>query len=403
MRIIYHHRTRGAGAEGVHIMGIVNAFRRLGHEVAIVSFPGADPERKVTAQVQPTTGEGKARLSSRLSVVAGKIPEFMFELLEVAYNLIATVRLFRATDEATGFVYERYSLFMFAGLFVAHIRGIPLILEVNDSALVPRVRPLVFRRLARWFESQIFRRADALVFISAYFRDLAQESYQLTGSHLAATGARVGGPLLVLPNAADLDDFDYHGIDPARLRRELNLDGKVVCGYVGAFVHWHGIDWFVEDILPMLRDYPDLVLLLVGDGVCYPVIQQQVIAHNAQSQVLLTGRLHHSEIAQYLAVMDFGVLPDSNEYGSPMKLFEFMAMGKAMVVPTFAPINEVVVDEHTAWLFPAGDRAACVARVLEVYQDRDAQLRVGQQARQYIEAERQWVHNAERILGLVNT
>ncbi|WP_370551908.1 glycosyltransferase family 4 protein [Haliea sp. E1-2-M8] len=381
-------------------MGIVSALRRLGHKVTIVSFPGADPERKVTGQAQAAIGERK---DGPLASLAGELPEFLFELLEIAYNLMATVRLYRATDKTTGFIYERYSLFMFAGLLVARMRGIPLILEVNDSALVPRVRRLVFRRLAGWFEKQIFRRADGLVFISGYFRDLAQESYQLTGGSPAVAGARVGGPLLVLPNAADLKDFDYYGIDPARLRGELGLEGKVVCGYVGAFVHWHGIDWFVEDILPMLRDFPDLVLLLVGDGVCYPGIQKQVIAHNAESQVLLTGRLRHSEVAEYLAAMDFGVLPDSNEYGSPMKLFEFMAMGKAMVAPAFSPICEVVRDAETAWLFPAGDRAACVARVLEVYQDRSAQRRVGEQARSYIETERQWIHNAEQILGLVNT
>lgn len=395
MKIIYHHRTQGAGAEGVHIMGIVQAFRRLGHQVTILSAPGADPEKKASAPVQPVNDEGKSGVAGRLSALVGKMPEFLFELLEIAYNLVAVVRLLRATDRDTGFVYERYSLFMFAGVLVAHMRGIPIIIEINDSALVPRVRHLVFRRLARWFERQIFCRADGLVFISGYFRDLAQESYQLCGEDGSGT------PLLVLPNAADLDDFDYHGTDSTRLRAELGLERKVVCGYVGAFVHWHGIDWFVSEILPLLKEHPDLVLLLVGDGVCYSEIAQQVVTHDAESQVLLTGRVHHSEIAEYLAVMDFGVLPDSNEYGSPMKLFEFMAMGKAMVVPAFSPICEVVNDGETGWLFPSGDKSACVSRVLEVYKDQEVYTRVGHHARCYIESHRQWVHNAEQILELV--
>ncbi|HET8765290.1 MAG TPA: glycosyltransferase WbuB, partial [Rhodanobacter sp.] len=49
MRILYHHRTQGRQVEGVHIRGIVGGLRDLGHEVEIVSFPGADPEREPTA------------------------------------------------------------------------------------------------------------------------------------------------------------------------------------------------------------------------------------------------------------------------------------------------------------------------------------------------------------------
>jgi glycosyltransferase involved in cell wall biosynthesis len=72
-----------------------------------------------------------------------------------------------------------------------------------------------------------------------------------------------------------------------------------------------------------------------------------------------------------------------------------------MVVPAFAPISEVVCDTETAWLFPAGDRRACIDKVIEIYQNKKAQRRVGQQARRYIETERQWLHNAQQILCLV--
>jgi glycosyltransferase involved in cell wall biosynthesis len=99
--------------------------------------------------------------------------------------------------------------------------------------------------------------------------------------------------------------------------------------------------------------------------------------------------------------MDFGILPDSNDYGSPMKLFEFMAMGKGMVAPDFTPIAEVVADGETSWLFKANDRESCVEKVLSLSSQVEQQQQVGQQARAYVERERQWRHNAEQLLTLV--
>jgi glycosyltransferase involved in cell wall biosynthesis len=97
------------------------------------------------------------------------------------------------------------------------------------------------------------------------------------------------------------------------------------------------------------------------------------------------------------------VLPDSNEYGSPMKLFEKMAMAVAVVAPDYDPIAEVVDDGRTGWLFPRRRLDACVDAVLALAgPDRARErARVGAAARDYIRAERQWRNNAQQLLALV--
>jgi glycosyltransferase involved in cell wall biosynthesis len=99
--------------------------------------------------------------------------------------------------------------------------------------------------------------------------------------------------------------------------------------------------------------------------------------------------------------MDYAVLPDSNHYGSPVKLFEFMAMGVAMVAPDYAPVAEVVDDGRTGWLFPQRQLQACVQRVLELAALPGERRRVGDAAHDYIVRERQWRNNAEQLLGLL--
>ncbi|GAB3786453.1 glycosyltransferase family 4 protein [Dyella agri] len=384
MRILYHHRTRGRDVEGVHIRGVVGGLRQLGHEVAVMSFPGADPEQ------EQTHGAAKPKRRGHLGALVSRMPGVLFEVLELGYNLVTLVRMRRAFARfKPQLIYERYSLFLFATLWLARRHGIPVILEINDSALVERVRPLWLKSLARRIEGWCLRQATGLVFISSYFQQQARAAY----GDIA--------PSVVSPNAADLARFDPSRHDRERLRAERGVAGRVVCGYVGAFVHWHGVNGFVEAIAARLTEVPELVLVLVGDGRSLPEVRDLVQAHGLADRILLPGRVPHNEIPAWIACMDYAVLPDSNRYGSPVKLFEFMAMGVAMVAPDYAPVAEVIDDGRTGWLFPQRELLACVQRVLQLAAQSDERLRVGAAAREYIVRERQWRNNAEQLLGLL--
>jgi len=392
VNILFHHRTRGRGAEGVHIRGVVKGLRQLNNHVDILSLPGAEPEAEETNATVEKVHQTPTKKSSFsiLSDLTKHVPEFVFELFELAFNLIAVLRLRKTVKEKNiNLIYERYSLFMFASVWWARRHNLPIVLEINDSCQVQRVRLLTFKKLAAKIERWIFKNATGLVFISSRFKEVAEQAYgEIANS-------------VVSPNGADLDKFIIDDNAGLALRSKLGIEDKIVLGYVGAFVHWHGIDWFVDLVCERLKEKPELVLLLVGDGVAFEGIKNKAIAAGVESQVILPGKVPHQEVASFLSAMDFGILPDSNDYGSPMKLFEFMAMGKGMVAPDFSPIAEVVKDDETSWLFPANNRQACIDKVFEIVNDKQTHKTVGLNARAYIENERQWKHNAEQLLSLV--
>ena len=392
MNILFHHRTRGRGAEGVHIRGVVKGLRQLNNNVDILSLPGAEPEAEETNTSTEQVKQAPTKKSSFsiLSDLTKHVPEFVFELFELAFNLIAVIRLRKTVKEKNiTLIYERYSLFMFSSVWWAKRHNLPIVLEINDSCQVQRVRSLTFKKLAAKIEAWIFKNATGLVFISTRFKEVAEQAYgEIANS-------------VVSPNGADLDKFIIDEASGAALRSKLGIEDKIVLGYVGAFVHWHGIDWFVDLACQRLKETPELVLLLVGDGVAFEGIKNKVIEAGVESQVILPGKVPHHEVSSFLSAMDLGILPDSNDYGSPMKLFEFMAMGKGMIAPDFSPIAEVVQDNETSWLFPAGDRQACIDKVFAIVNDKKAHKTVGLNARAYIERERQWKHNAEQLLSLV--
>jgi glycosyltransferase involved in cell wall biosynthesis len=132
-----------------------------------------------------------------------------------------------------------------------------------------------------------------------------------------------------------------------------------------------------------------------------PAVRALVAERGLSDRVLLPGRVAHEDIASWIACMDYAVLPNSNHYGSPMKLFELMGMGVAVVAPDYAPVAEVIRDGETGWLFPHGEIDVCVQRVLDLATQRGEHRRVGDAARRYIQRERQWRNNAEQLLTLL--
>lgn len=380
-RVLYHHRTQGKAVEGIHIRSIADALRAQGSRVDIISLPGADPYATPKAMSPTRQATWWMRLVSRL-------PQPVFELAELAYNPIAAFRVARylRRHDDVAFIYERYSLFMFSPLRVARRRGIPMIMEINDAAMVPRVRPLFFQKLAMTIERWVFSHADGLVFVSETFRDRAMEAH----------GAIA--PAIVTPNAANIDKFSFTAAQREAARVQWRLGDAVVCGYLGAFVPWHAIDRFVHRIAGQLAQAPHLKLLLVGDGATFPALQGFVTARGLDEQVILTGRVAHDEVPGLLAAMDMAILPSAGDYTSPVKLFEFMACEVAPVAPDFGPIREVLVEDETGWMFPADDLDAAVAEVLQRSRDVDGLRRVGRAARRYITEHRQWGNNVAQLL-----
>jgi len=385
-RVLYHHRTQGKAVEGVHIRGITDALRAEGVAVDIISLPGADPYKSPKA-MSPT-----AQATTLMSLVA-RLPEPFFELAELAYNAIAGWRVWRylARNPDVSFIYERYSLFLFSTVLMAKLKGLPVILEVNDSAFVVRVRPLFFQRLAAWIERWVFNHADGLVFVSTIFRDRA----------LASHGKLA--PTIITPNAANIDKFSFTPEQRAAARAKWGLDGHVVCGYLGAFLPWHAIDQFVYQIADRLKQAPHLKLLLIGDGPVFPELQAFVRSKGLDNQVIMTGRVAHDDVPGLLAAMDMAVLPSAGDYTSPVKLFEFMACGIAPIAPDFEPVKEVLKAGETGWFFKAGQLEDAVASVLERSKDSEALSRVGKAARAYIAAERQWRHNVTQLVDFYRT
>jgi glycosyltransferase involved in cell wall biosynthesis len=378
----------GRSSQAMHIRSLVEALRADGHEVTIVSPPGVDPFK--SAGMMPfLRKEDRARGFQRIwKYISRECPQIVFEACEILYNLFLPFRLLPILwRQPDAILYERHAYFMFTGVLLGKCLKRTVVLEVNELAGFTRVRGLIMERLARRIDMWVFSRADHVLCVS---RVLADETL-LRGAH----AQRVH----VLPNAIDPNRFRFP-IPGQSLRSRLGLDGSTVIGHVGLFYRWDRLDVLIEVAKSIRGRHPNVKVLLVGDGPEMEHLRQTAFRLGMEREVIFSGPVPRDDVPAYIDAMDICVLPDSNAFGSPIALFEFMAMGKPCVVPDLGPMRDVIDDNVTGIMFPQGDYAALERTLLRLVEDSALRNQVGAQAKQAVFKRHTWAANARSVVRL---
>ena len=373
MRILYSHRIQSRDGQSVHVEALVAALRELGHEVLVVG-PGFYEQAEFGGE------------SSFVAALRARLPRALAELAELAYNAPAWLRVRLACRRfRPDLIYERYNLYYLAGTLVARRKGIPLFLEVNSPLVEERSQHggLGLPRLARWAERFVWRSADKVLAVTGVLKAM-----------IAAAGVPEER-IEVVPN----------GIDPARFadlpQRPAAAD-KVVLGFVGFVREWHGLDTVIA---AMAADpATPLELVVVGDGPAVPALRQQATELGVANRVHIAGLVAHDAIPELVAGFDIALQPRVVAYASPLKLFEYMAAGKAIVAPDQPNIREVLVDGETALLFDPAVSDTMWTAIRRLAADPPLRGRLGAAASAEVARRAYtWRANAERVVAWADT
>jgi glycosyltransferase involved in cell wall biosynthesis len=375
----------GRGGEGVHIHAIFSALQSLGHSIQLVGPPGINTPNDQTKWPVDKTTSNETGLNKLWKTISRRAPQWLFELMEFAYNFWAIPRLMNATRNSS-FIYERYAFFLWAGALVTRMRRIPLLLEVNEIAGLKRARKQTLTCLASRIEKLVFKRAAAIFVVSSALKN------RMISSGIEAN------KIFIQPNAIDPRSFSVDMGEVLELRTRLNLQGSVVMGFVGWFDEWDNLETLIERMPPLLAAFPNLRLMLVGSGTMMNRLTLLVDRLGIKRVVLLTGPVERSEIPKYIAAMDICLIPDSNIFGSPLVLFEYMALGKPIIAKKLAPITDVIDDEHTGLIFENLSDPCFDTQLLRLLRDASLRKLLGDNARISAHQNHTWIGNAEKII-----
>lgn len=373
MRILYYHRTLADGAEGIHIAEMVDAFRQLGHEVSVEGMT-------------PCTGSQHPGPVHR---VRAMLPQPLVEIASLAYNVPGSMKVRRHMSmPRLDVMYARHARFDLAPLLVAHRRGVPIVLEVNavySARPYSDFEPLVLRGVAERLERRAFDLASVVVAVST---PLARQV------HALAPAAK----LAVIPNAANPARFDPARADRRGVRARLGLGDRLTVGWTGILRDWHGLDV----LLGAMSSLPDAWLLVVGDGPARRALEQRAASVGMGARLIITGRVAYADMPDHIAAMDIAVVSDERTgVASPMKLLEYMAMGRAVLAPSLENISDVAGHEVNALLFTPDSPRDLESMLRRLAADPVLRDGLGSRARATVERERNWRRNAETVLGLL--
>jgi len=374
MKILYHHRVASKDGQYVHIEEIIKSFKKAGHNIILVA---------------PSMGEnqdfgGDGGLVSKLKM---NLPNWLYEVVEFLYSFWAFAKLSMAiVKHKPTFIYERYNLFNPSGIWAKKLFRLPLLLEINAPLLEERSKydGLSLSALAKWTQNYTWRNAD----------------YVLPVTNVLAEFQRaIGIPeerIKVIPNGINKEAF----IDtqyPNQLK--VDVSDNIVVGFVGFCRDWHGLDKIVK-LLSLPRN-EKLFFLLIGDGPAVPGIRKLAEDLGLKDRIHITGLVERDQMPAWLQSIDIALQPAVVAYASPLKMLEYMAMGKAIVAPDQPNIRELLEDNVNALLFDPSNQQSFIDACQKLATDEPLRKCLATNAAASIsEKALLWDANAETIIKL---
>ena len=360
----------------IHVDEFVRATRALGHRIDVHAMRHG-----------PGRGSSNGQSSRQVSKLRRSASRYLHEPKKVLENLPFSVRQRGMLHkEMPDVVLVRNHTFEASSRWVTRSLGLPHVIEVNAPALESRVYfdqyahlPVIPEVLEGWK----LRRADSLTVVSSSLK-----------SHFVETLEVEPEKVFVNPNGANVESF---GRDlPCDSEVTARFDRHVVVGFVGSFQEWHGIGLLSSMMVRLASIHPDIRFLFVGAGPSMSSLQEDAGALG--ERVLFTGRVDHGRLPGLVSCLDIAVMPESNPYGSPLKVLEWMAAGTSVVAPRYGPLEDIIDSDVHGLLFPPKDLEALVAAVSMLVDNPELRRRLGQAAADRVCRELTWEHNADRAL-----
>lgn len=389
MKVLYVVQNRAPfsgsqriGGRTAHIIGVIEALTRAGHEVV---FQGFEPV--------PYLSTGVVGFRP-LVPVWGRVPR----IRGIVQQWSTVTQVMRAVaEERPTMIYIRWA----RNLFIERVRraypDLPIVLECNSTArmnLGTTRRPGMLRRwVDEWSDRSNARVATVVSAVSRDTRDF------LLRDHPYLDERRV----IVNPNGVDTARFRPLA-SPVRAEYGIPKEAVVV-GYAGYFVPWHRVDLLIQAVGRLGRD--DVFLLILGTGPEELVQKFRRLAEGpGADRIVFAGPVPFDRMPEHLSACDILVSPQSATvegrfHQSPIKLFEYMAVARAVVGARIGQIAEIIRDGVNGILFEPDDLDSLTAAIRRLADDPGLRARLGSEARESVMRDYSWDANVRRILHAV--
>ena len=342
MRILYysphpHLRIEDQTGYGTHMREMIAAFKGLGHEVHILIAGRQTVTDNPVEKTQQVT-------LSRKKVLKSLIPNLIWETLKD----VQLIQIDRANKRQLSqivaqvnpdIIYERSHYGMVSGVEVAKAHHIHHILEVNSPNVEERIK-LSGRSLLNLRASKkdcwAFANSNHVLTVSTHLAEYLEINC-------------IAQKWSTTPNAIRPGQQEESTLDLQRSALHLD-DAAVVLGFVGSIFPWHGVDLIIESVAHIRQKGRNVQAMIIGDGAIREELEALADSFHLTDEILFVGSVAQRNTFAYTDLCDILIMPKSNGYGSPVKIFEYALSAKPCIVPNTSPVREVFAHERDGWL-----------------------------------------------------
>lgn len=345
MKILYYSphpnlRIEDQTGYGTHMREMIAAFESLGHKVDFL-IAG---HRVVHAKDAQGSNARKSLVKKAVKLL---IPRLIWETLKD----LQLIRIDRANKHhlnrlveklSPDVIYERSHYGMISGVQVAINHEIQHILEVNSPNVEERKKlsgnSLLTSRAWRK-DCWAFSHTDHVLTVSTHLAELLEIT-------------NIAKKWSVTPNAIRLGQHTESTLHASRKSLQID-DAAVLLGFVGSIFPWHGVDLIIHTVAHLQQRGRRVQAMIVGDGAILEELKSLTKDYQLENIIHFVGSVPQHDTYSYTQICDILIMPKSNTYGSPVKIFEYGLAGKPCIVPNTFPVVEVFENERDGWVVDA--------------------------------------------------
>ncbi len=394
MKIIYYspHPTHDIVSEvgyATHQREVIYALQELGHTVIPVIMGGTEINNLSNAGIPINTNSLKAKIKKL-------IPKFLWVSLKdfklIQHDKEAAKVLEKAiVKHQPDLVYERSEYLQSASVRVVKKHKIKYFLEIN-APFIEEMKGFegvsIWHNLAHKKEKKKCQNADKIIVVSSALKKFIVEKYSINESKI-----------FIQPNCINPNKIKLNNENVAEISNQYHLNGYKVIGFVGSILPHHGVDILIEAFNLVFHKNIKTKLLIVGDGSIVSHLKTTINKLNLQNNVIFTGKIPHHLVFNYIQIMDVCVMAKSNWYGSPIKIFEYAAIGKPVIAPNTLPLQDVMVNNENGIV--AEMNAESIANAIQyLLENKDEANKMAETFKQQVLDKYTWQQAAKNIITL---
>lgn len=213
--------------------------------------------------------------------------------------------------------------------------------------------------------------------------------------------------LIKIAPGIDIDHFAPSEIDKSLIEKYRLQDRRViVC--VGRLVHRKGQDKLIEAMPQVLKQFPDAVLLLVGEGPIKSMLEKLIRHHGLEHKVIFTGRVQFADLPKYIQLGEIFAMPSRDRFfgleveGLGIVYLEASACGVPVIVGKSGGAPDAVVENKTGLIVDGTKPAEIADAVCKLLSDKELAKQMGQSGRDWVVANWQWQIWSDKFNKLLN-